>query len=71
MSLIYLTTYMKKMNLIIVDNIYFISFSGNVSFNTDLVETMNIYNTYDTVTAKELIDILSKRGIDNGNTKIQ
>ena len=53
------------------DNIYFISFSGNVSFNTDLVETMNIYNTYDTVTAKELIDILSKRGIDNGNTKIQ
>ena len=32
---------------------------------------MNIYNTYDIVTAKELIDILSKRGIDNGNTKIQ
>ena len=32
---------------------------------------MNIYNTYDTVTAKEVIDILSERDIDNGNTKIQ
>lgn len=32
---------------------------------------MNIYNTYNTVTAKELIDILSERGTDNAYTKIQ